>query len=32
MTFQEIIWGAGLLFVMAICVIGLLMTAGGDGE
>ncbi len=33
MTFSEIAWGAGLLFVLALCAWWLLASAGGeDGE
>jgi hypothetical protein len=32
MTFHEIAYGAVLLFIMAICTIGLLATAGKDGK
>ncbi len=35
MTFYEIVWSAGLFFLMAVCAVGLLWTArpkdgGGD--
>lgn len=32
MTFQEIAWSAGLLFLMAVCAAGLLVPAGSDDE
>jgi hypothetical protein len=32
MTFEQIVWSAGLLFVMAVCAIGLLATARPKDE